>query len=312
MVAATTADIYQRALVHFDAWCSEHGLSKSSIGSLNVCDYMRHLYDSGASISRIGVIVSAISWRNKQSGLMDFMFSDDVRQTRIGIRRKTKSNVVRKATPLVGESVSEDSVTIQRVVKIIGETEISDIRDRAILLLGFGGGFRRSELAALKFSDLKFEHDYLDVTIRKSKTDQAGHGRVVRILPGEAGYCPVASVQLWMRTLEAAIGSVSGEAPLFVGFRSAGRHADGKVPRSEHISTHAINHIIKARVSAVGLDASKFSGNSLRRGYATTAMRVGYSPWAVQGHLGHANIGQTFDYAEPFVDGNRYVTDGLL
>ena len=87
-------------------------------------------------------------------------------------------------------------------------TDLKGLRDRAILLLGFAGAFRRSELVALNIDDLQFCDAGLRVTIRKSKTDQEGLGSTIAIARGSIA-CPVDAVRTW----QSAAGIVGG--PLF-------------------------------------------------------------------------------------------------
>src|ERR1035438_5250645 len=113
-----------------------------------------------------------------------------VRNVLKGIRRTMGTAAVQKAAALTDDIRAMVSVTD---VGMIGA------RDRAMILLGFAGAFRRSELVALDIEDCTFGKDGLTVTLRRSKTDQDGVGRKIGIPYGSnPETCPVRTVQGWM------------------------------------------------------------------------------------------------------------------
>ena len=131
-------------------------------------------------------------------------------------------------------------------------------RDRALLLLGFAGAFRRSELAALRVEDLTFGADGVDVLIRRSKTDQEGQGQVVAI-PHGVHLKPVESLQDWLQAAGIKAGPI---------FRAVSR--GGKVGEAA-LTGHSVANVVKRYAAAAGLDVSSFSGHSLRAGFVTSA-----------------------------------------
>jgi integrase len=138
------------------------------------------------------------------------------------------------------------------------------MRDRALLLLGFAGAFRRSELVGLDVDDLEERSDGLVAHIRKSKTDQQREGRAVGIpRGGDPATCPVAAVAAWR---EAA--SIQ-EGPLF---RRVNRH--GRV-LPQRLSAEAVSLVVKRYAKKLGFDPSEFAGHSLRAGLATSAAAAG-------------------------------------
>jgi integrase len=165
------------------------------------------------------------------------------------------------------------------------------IRDRALLLIGFAGGFRRSELVALNVEDLEFKREGLVVTIRKSKTDQEGIGRKIGIPYGSnCDTCPVRSLQLWLEEGAITEGSV---------FRSVNRH--GHVQEG-CLSDKAVALVVKRCAESAGLDSSKYSGHSLRAGMATSAAMNGASERQIMKQTGHRS--------EAMV--RRYIREGSL
>jgi len=156
-------------------------------------------------------------------------------------------------------------------------TRLRDQRDRALLLLGFAGGFRRSELVALEQADIEATRQGLIVTIRRSKTDQEGAGRRIGIPHGRSKYCPVAAVEDWL-----AVSSIT-TGPLF---RPITRH--GYVA-AKRLSGDAVSGLLRERLKLAGIDPKDFSGHSLRAGFATSAAQAGVSTLKIRQQTGHAS-----------------------
>ena len=150
------------------------------------------------------------------------------------------------------------------------------VRDRALLLIGFCGAFRRSELVALDAADVAITRDGLVVTIRRSKTDQEGEGRKIGIpYASHVETCPVRSFQEWLEK------SGITQGPLFRPIDRFGRVA------SIRLSAAAVAQLVKRYASAVGLDATEFAGHSLRSGLATSAAMGGASERSIMKQTGH-------------------------
>jgi site-specific recombinase XerD len=165
------------------------------------------------------------------------------------------------------------------------------VRDRALILLGFAGAMRRSELVALDFDDLATGDEGLEVTIRKSKTDQAGEGRKIGIPKGQhEETCPVRAVQAW---LEYA-GIVEGPV-----FRSMNKH--GHV-LEQRLSGKSVAEVVKRSLVAAGKSGRRFAGHSLRAGLITQAAMAGVSERAIQHQSGHKSLAVM----------RRYIRDGSL
>jgi integrase len=137
-------------------------------------------------------------------------------------------------------------------------------RDRALILLGFAGAFRRSELVALDVSDIEETDAGLRVTIRQSKTDQEGEGAVIAIARG-AITCPVRALRDWLDEADIESGAL---------FRSVNKAG---VVASARLTDRSVANIVKAMAGNVGLDASAFSAHSLRSGFLTSAASNGAS-----------------------------------
>jgi integrase len=169
--------------------------------------------------------------------------------------------------------------------------DLHGIRDRALLLVGFAGAFRRSELVSLDLADIAFTDDGLVVNLRRSKTDQEGEGRKVGIPHGSKPQtCPVRALRAW---LEAA-GISEGPA-----FRSVTRH--GRIGTAA-LSGRAVALIVKGAAELAGLDASAFAGHSLRAGLATSAAAAGASERSIMDQTGHKSVQMV----------RRYIREGSL
>jgi integrase len=150
-----------------------------------------------------------------------------------------------------------------------------EIRDKAMLLLGFSTAMRRSELVALNVEDIEFVPKGFMVTIRKSKTDQEKRGRSIAVPYGRSRYCPVTSLKAWLEHADVNNG------PIFRAVDKGGKIA------AERVSGEAVSHVIKKWIAAAGYDPANFSGHSLRAGFATSAAQAGASSHKIRQVTGH-------------------------
>ena len=156
-----------------------------------------------------------------------------------------------------------------------GKPYLNGMRDRALLLIGFSGAFRRSELVAIRMEDLKFTRDGILINLRRSKTDQKGEGRVIGIPYGSnPTTCPVRTLQDWIEESGIKEGAL---------FRSISKH--GYISE-KGISHHSVALVIKNNPFLEGRSAS-FSGHSLRSGFATTAALAGVPEHQIMRQTGH-------------------------
>lgn len=165
-----------------------------------------------------------------------------------------------------------------------------DLRDRALLLIGFAGGLRRSEIVALDAGDIEAVPKGLTIHLLRSKTDQEGAGRKIGVPLGRTRHCPVRALESWLKR-----GTIE-DGPIF---RPVDRH--GRVA-SERLSAEAVSVIVKERVSAIGFEEEGYSGHSLRAGFVTSAAQVGVSQWRIRQQTGHTSDAMLA----------RYIRDGEL
>ena len=210
--------------------------------------------------------LSAISKAHAAMGADDPTKSEIVRATLRGIRR-TVGIRQRQARALLRDDLFA-------ILDRLGGRP-KDIRDRAMLLLGFALAARRSELVALDVEDMEFTAKGALVTIRRSKTDQEGRGRQVAVPPGRTRHCPIAALKGWL-----AFAGIDG-GPIFLAMNKHGDILDRR------ISGEAVRQTLKARLSAVGYDPEPFSAHSLRSGLVTSAAMAGASSYKIRQVTGH-------------------------
>jgi integrase len=150
-----------------------------------------------------------------------------------------------------------------------------DVRDRAMLLIGFALAARRSELVALDVEDVEYTAKGALITIRKSKTDQEMRGRKVAVPFGRTRHCPIAALKGWLAFAGIETGAI---------FLALNKHGD-ILPR--RISSEAVRQTLKTRLSAVGYDPAPYSAHSLRSGLVTSAAMAGASSYKIRQVTGH-------------------------
>lgn len=249
-ISENTKRAYRSDLKHFLAW-------GGSIPATEVmlADYLAQ-HAEVLSIATLVRRIASISKAHTTRGLPTPTQTELVKSTMRGIKR-THGKPQRRAKPLV----KEDLFT---VLGAMGDT-LKDARDKALLLIGFAGGFRRSELVAIDCADIEHVPQGIILHIRRSKTDQEGTGRDVGIPYGRTRWCPVTALNEWLEKAVIEDGAL---------FHQIDRH--GNV-LSGRLSGEAVSLIVKERVAAVGLSPEEYSGHSLRAGLATSAASAGVS-----------------------------------
>lgn len=267
-LADNTKRAYRSDVDHFDQWCSRHGLDALPAVPRTVHLYINALADDGYKASTIQRRLSSIRKVHRAAGEPDPCDSELVSQSWKAIRRDDDVEVAQE-----GRSALLTDQIHSMVDSLDGGTD-KVRRDRALILIGFATGARRSELAALDVEDLEFRPEGVLVTIRQSKTDQTGQGRVASVHYGN-GHCPVRALREYLD----AAGIDSGAV-----FRTTGRW--GNV-RDNRISGKSINRAVKSAADAAGLDASKVGAHSLRAGHVTQRKVAGDSNDAIMDQTGH-------------------------
>src|ERR1043166_6103912 len=248
--AQSTVRGYRSDWRHFCAWCDSRGLSPLPASPEAVASYIAEC-TGHLKVRTIQRRLNAIAEAHKAVGLESPTSSGMVRNTLKGIRRSMGTAPAQKAPALTDD--------IRTMVAATGAGMIG-LRDRALILLGFAGAFRRSEVVGLDIADLDFSRDGLTVTLRRSKTDQDGQGRKIGVPYGSnPETCPVRVLQSWLELAGITSGPV---------FRSLNRHGQVKPGR---LSPSDVARVVKKLAQRAGLDAAKYAGPSLRAGHATSA-----------------------------------------
>jgi integrase len=265
LVACSLSDATRRAyaadLADFRVWG----------GTLPATDGMiAHYLAAQAKVAKAATIsrrLAALSKAHAALGGQNPVRSELVRATMRGIRR-TLGTAPREAKPLLKEDLLE-------ILDGTGSC-LKDVRDRALLLIGFAGAFRRSELIGLNVDDVEHVRQGIIITVRKSKTDQESRGRTIGVPFGRGRWCPVKALEEWMSQLPGRAGCI---------FRRIDKHGI----MGGRMSGEAVSIVVKKHTASIGYDADLFSGHSLRAGFATSAAIAGASSHAIRQQTGHSS-----------------------
>jgi site-specific recombinase XerD len=287
--AAATRRAYGTDFLIFRTWCEERQLEVLPASPATVAAFLAHEASRNVKASTIGRRTAAIRYAHKLAGFATPTDDELVKATVRGIRR-TLGTAKTKKTP----------ATAERLLAMAANTGVGlkGLRDRALLLLGFAGAFRRSELVALDVSDFEETPDGMKVTIRHSKTDQEGAGQIVAIPFGKIA-CPVAALKEWTAAAAIQSGAI---------FRSVNRH--GQV--GGRLTDQSVSDIVKDHAARLRLDPSQFAGHSLRAGFLTSAASRGASIFKMMDVSRHRSVETLRGYvrdAELFKD---HAGSGLL
>ncbi|WP_420722500.1 site-specific integrase [Hwanghaeella sp. LZ110] len=261
-ISANTVRAYRSDMEHFLSW---GGTVPAEPGT--VAEYLAsqagHL-----AVSTLRRRVAAISAIHEAKGLPNPTNTKLIKATLRGIQR-AHGVPQNQVSPLLVEDLTH-------IICLMGN-DVKSLRNKALLLIGFAGGLRRSELVALDRDDIEVARQGIIVTIRRSKTDQLGEGRRIGIPNARGPHCPALSLEKWLQRIPDSPG------PIFRPVTKAGQIRDTR------LSTEAIAKIVKGAVTLIGLDSASYSGHSLRAGLATSAAMHGVSTIAIRRQTGHAS-----------------------
>ena len=189
----------------------------------------------------------------------------------MGIRRVKGSIQIGKKPILINH--------LKSIINIIDEQktdEIKKLRDKSIILVGFGGGFRRKEIVSIDLEDIEFVPEGLKINVKKSKTDQFGEG-MIKGLPyfHSQNYCPVDNLKKWLEISRIKSGPI---------FR---RFSKGLSLSSKRLTDQSVVLLIKKYLNLAGIENKNFAGHSLRSGFATVAAESGADERSIMAMTGH-------------------------
>lgn len=253
----------------FVEWCVANDLQALPASPETVVLYVTILAQS-YKVSTIDRRLTAISQAHQAARLDPPTKNIAVATVMSGIRRTLGTAQDGKAPALVDD--------VRAMVAGLPNTR-HGLQQRALLLLGFAGAFRRSELVALDVADFQFTRAGLVVTIRRSKTDQTGEGMQKGIPNGStADTCPVRAVKAWLKAANISSGPV---------FRPVNRADEVQAAR---LADQAVARAVKRGAERAGLDPSLYAGHSLRAGLATSAAAAGVEERLIAKQTGHKSM----------------------
>ena len=271
-----TRRAYSRQWQAFVAWCEARRFDALPASPSTVALYASDLADQGRKVATIGQAMVAISSAHGAAGHPSPRADPNLRKVLRGIRR-TLGVAQKEAAPALAEH-------LRRMVSAL-PTSIAGLRDRALLLVGFAGAFRRSELVGLELRDVLFSTEGLEVTLRRSKTDQEGRGRLVALpYSGTPEVCPVRALRAWLEASAIDAGPV---------FREVTRH--GKVGTGA-LTGRSLSRLVKSAGVVAGLEGQNFSGHSLRAGFVTQAKIARKDEASIMRQTGHLSVAMVRKY----------------
>lgn len=288
--ARNTRRAYASDLEDFRVWCKVDGggLSPLPADPETLALYLTDLAGRGLKVSTIQRRLASIATAHREAVGDSPTDEKLVRSTMAGIRR-THGSAQKQAAPLTVTTLRRVLASIRDHDKKTGKLSPAALRDRALLLIGFAGGFRRNEISELLVEDLTFvEGEGVVAVVRRSKTDAAAEGEAVGIPYGKhAETCPVTNLERWLD-----FSGRADHAPLFC---PVDRH--GNVKATAPLSGDGINGVVKKRIKEAGLDPERYSGHSLRAGLPTSASTAGVGMEKWMPHTRHRSVAVAMRYA---------------
>jgi len=268
--ANNTLRAYKSDFRDFGAFCAKHGFNSMPTEPKIISLYLTHLSTS-TKISTLRRRLVSIGVVHKLKGHYLDTKHPVIIENLMGIKRKKGSIQIGKKPILINH--------LKEIINVIDNQKIEKIkklRNRTLILIGFGGGFRRTELISIDYEDLDFVEEGLKITLRRSKTDQFGEG-LVKGIPyfTNEKYCPVISLKNWINLSKIKTGPI---------FR---RFAKGSILTSNRLTDQSVVLIIKDCLKLAGIENKNFSGHSLRSGFATVAAESGADERSIMAMTGH-------------------------
>ena len=256
--STNTLRAYQSDYNDFSLFCSKNGFQVMPTQPKILALYITHL----ASYSKYSTLkrrLASISIIHKTKGHYIDTKHPIIVENLMGIKRTNGSNQKGKKPLLIND--------LKLLIKAIDESKeknIRKIRDKSLVLIGFSGGFRRSELVDIEYEDIEFVEEGVKIFVKRSKTDQSGEGMTKAIPYFEnINFCPVKALNKWVVEAELKEGKIF------------------------NISDKSVALIIKKYANYAGLDAHRYAGHSLRSGFATSTAESGAEERNIMAMTGH-------------------------
>jgi len=256
--SANTLRAYQSDFNDFSLFCSKNGFQAMPTQPKILALYITHL-SSYSKYSTLKRRLASISILHKIKGHYIDTKHPIIIENLMGIKRTNGSNQKGKKPLLISD--------LKLLVEAIHQSEEKDnrkIRDKALVLIGFSGGFRRSELVDIEYEDIEFVLEGVKIFVKRSKTDQSGEG-MTKAIPyfNSENFCPVKALKNWIRISDLKNGKIFS------------------------ISDKNVALIIKKYANYAGLDSHRYAGHSLRSGFATSTAESGAEERNIMAMTGH-------------------------
>ena len=268
--ANNTLRAYKSDFKDFAAFCTKHSLNSLPSEPKIISLYLTYL-SKNSKFSTLRRRLVSISMVHKLKGYYLDTKNPIIVENLIGIKR-AKGSVQKGKKPLLINH-------LKSIINTINELKVEQVkkqRDKTLILIGFAGGFRRTELISINYEDLDFVEDGLKITIKKSKTDQFGEG-MIKGLPYFTNdiYCPVTNLKAWLEISKIKTG------PVFRKFKK------GSLLTEKRLTDQSVALIIKKYLQLAGIENTNFAGHSLRSGFATVAADSGADERSIMSMTGH-------------------------
>ena len=257
--AKNTIRAYNSDYQDFALFCTKHNLNSMPSDPKVVSLYLTHL-SKFSKYSTLKRRLASIKVMHRYKGHYLDTKHPIIVENLMGIKRQI--GVYQKAKkPLLFNNLKQ----IIKVINNSSASEFKKLRDKSFILVGFSGGFRRSELVAITRDDVEFVNEGVKIFVKKSKSDQSGEG-MIKAIPSfkYIEYCPVDHLKNWM--------------------------IENKDDKIFPISDKNVALIIKKHAQSAGLDEKKYAGHSLRSGFATTTAEYGASERNIMAMTGHKSV----------------------
>ena len=255
--AHNTLRAYQADFIDFKKFCGKNGFNFMPSDPKIIALYLTHL----SSFSRFSTLkrrLASIKVIHRLKGHYIDTKHPIIAENLMGIKRKMGVKQISKKPILIND--------LKSIINVINEdkNEFKKYKNRALILTGFAGGFRRSELVSIEYEDIDFVNEGVKILVRRSKTDQTGLGMTKAIPYFENKiYCPVTSLKEWINYAKINTGRIF------------------------NISDKTVALTIQRYALLAGLDKNKYAGHSLRSGFATSTAEIGADERSIMAMTGH-------------------------
>ena len=255
--AKNTLRAYKSDYKDFEDFCLSNNLKPMPTSARILSLYLTKL-SKNAKFSTLKRRLASIKMVHRRKGHYIDTKHPMITENLLGIKRIMGSYQKAKKPILIND--------LKLIINVINKekNDFKKSKNKALLLIGFAGGFRRSELVSLEYEDLDFVQEGLKIFVKRSKTDQSGEG-MIKAIPyfQNKAYCPVLSIKEWLKISKIRNGKIFD------------------------ISDKSVALIIKKYTSLAGLDEKKYAGHSLRSGFATSAAELGAEERSIMAMTGH-------------------------